>query len=274
MSAHLSSTMLNGLVDGELSADQLAAAQEHLDQCPACTSNALAQTFLKRAVARTGQRYALPPVLEERLKQLASQIAAPTGSPPFRADRKPSSLFAWRPAFAGWAVAAVLLLAATGVIFMQRKAQTFTARSVQRAALVTEICDLHVATLAAGLPPQVISTDRHTVKPWFQGKIPFSFNLPGDLPADTKLDGANLNYLQNQPVAQLLYSIGHHRVSVFIRQRATPRVSNSLVAEHSGFEVNGFYSDELEVVAVSDVDPVRLADLIGRLKRSQTTTGD
>lgn len=272
MSAHLTSITLNGLVDGELSADQLAAAQEHLDQCPACTSNALAQTVLKRAVARSGQRYALPPALRERLKRLASAPAPQASSSGLRSDRKRFSLFAPWPAFAGWGVAAVLLLAATGVIFMQRKAQTSSATSVQRAALVTEVCDLHVATLAAGLPPQVISTDRHTVKPWFEGKIPFSFNLPGDLPADTKLDGANLSYLENQPVAQLLYSVGHHRVSVFIRQRTGARTLDSLAAEHSGFGVSGFSTDDLEVVAVSDVDPARLSDLVGRLERSQITT--
>jgi len=42
----------------------------------------------------------------------------------------------------------------------------------------SEIADLHVAALASSSPVDVISTDRHTVKPWFQGKIPFAFNLP------------------------------------------------------------------------------------------------
>lgn len=271
MSVHLSSTVLNGLVDGELSADQLAAAQAHLDHCPACTSDALAQTLMKRAVARAGQRYAPPPALGGRLKRLASDNAIQTNSAQPVSDREQQFRFTLRPALAGWAVAAVLLLAATEVVVTQHRAQTFNAASAQRAALVTEVCDLHVATLAAGLPPQVISTDRHTVKPWFEGKIPFSFNLPVDLPADTKLDGANLNYLENQPVAQLLYSIGHHRVSVFIRQRTSAGAMDSLAAEHSGFDVSGFSTDDLDVVAVSDVDPARLSDLMSRFEGSQTT---
>jgi anti-sigma factor RsiW len=135
---------------------------------------------------------------------------------------------------------------------------------------MTEVFDQHIATLAANTPPQVLSSDRHTVKPWFQGKIPFSFNLPEGLPSDTALDGASLAYLRNQPVAHLFYSIGKHRVSVFVRQRTDAITSDRLLAEHSGFHVVGFTTDNLEVVAMSDVDPTRLSDLVDRIKRSQT----
>lgn len=138
------------------------------------------------------------------------------------------------------------------------------------AALVTEVSDQHIATLAAGPAPQVISTDRHTVKPWFQGKLPFSFNLPENLPANTTLDGANLAYLGNQPVAQLLYSIGKHRVSVFVRERSTSSDVKPLQAEHSGFHVAGFDTDDLEGIAVSDVDPARLRDLVAAIRQAQS----
>jgi len=142
--------------------------------------------------------------------------------------------------------------------------------SAEHAALVTEVFDQHVATLAGNQPLQVISTDRHTVKPWFQGKIPFSFNLPQGLPSDTTLDGANLTYLGNQPVAQLLYSIGKHRVSVFLRQKSGAARVNELPAERSGFRVMGFETNDLEATAVSDVDPVRLAELVNAIKHAQT----
>jgi anti-sigma factor RsiW len=81
----------------------------------------------------------------------------------------------------------------------------------------------------------VLSSDRHTVKPWFQGKLPFSFNLPEGLPSDTTLDGANLTYLHNRPVAQLLYSIGRHRVSVFVQQSTGGAIPTGLSAEHADF---------------------------------------
>jgi anti-sigma factor RsiW len=100
---------------------------------------------------------------------------------------------------------------------------------------VTEVADQHIARLAAGSPPQVISTDRHTVKPWFQGKLPFSFNLPDELPADAKLDGANLTYIRDQPGAQLLYSIGKHHVSAFVTEARGSLGSKDLVSEQTGF---------------------------------------
>ena len=152
---------------------------------------------------------------------------------------------------------------------MQRHTQRSEVASVQTAALVNEISDLHIATLAANQPPQVISSDRHTVKPWFQGKLPFSFNLPENLPDDTKLDGANLVYLHNRPVAQLLYSIGRHRVSVLLRQKqdAAPMLTQT---ERSGFHVTGFATDDLEVIAISDVDPARLAALVRAIEQAQT----
>ncbi len=267
MSAHLSSTVLNGLADGELSAEQLAIAQEHLAHCPACTSGALVQSLLKTATAKSGRRYAPKSHLEERLKRLASIEPRQLYAQKHAGDPGPVSPSARRVALAGWAVAAVLLLA--GSIFIGRGMLRPDAASADSAALVTEVCDQHVATLAAGLPPQVISSDRHTVKPWFQGKLPFSFNLPDPLPADVKLEGANLTYLRNQPVAQLLYSIGRHRVSVFVRQSAGRKGSATLQVERSGFHVKGFSTDDLDVIAISDVELSRLSELVNALEQAQ-----
>ena len=72
MTTHLSATVLNALVDGELPVEQFAATKEHLDQCPSCTSSALSQALLKTATAKAGQRYTLPPQLQERLRRVAS----------------------------------------------------------------------------------------------------------------------------------------------------------------------------------------------------------
>jgi anti-sigma factor RsiW len=161
----------------------------------------------------------------------------------------------------GWAAAAAVLLVSVSLLLVQRNA---TAR-MESAALAGEVFDQHVATLAANQVPQVVSSDRHTVKPWFQGKIPFSFNLPEGLAADTALDGANLTYLDDRPVAQLLYHVGLHRVSVFLRAGQ----GRGYTTERAGFHVIGFSRGELEGVAVSDVDPVRLAGLVKAIADAQ-----
>jgi anti-sigma factor RsiW len=141
---------------------------------------------------------------------------------------------------------------------------------MERTALVTEASDQHIATLATNLPLQVLSSDRHTVKPWFQGKIPFSFNLPESLPEDTKLEGANLAYLHNRPVAQLLYSIGRHRVSVFIQERTAGAEERAPVVEHEGFRLVSFSTNALDVLAISDIDPARLTQLIALIEHAQS----
>jgi anti-sigma factor RsiW len=257
MSEHLSQTIINALADGELTAEQLASAQEHLSECPACTSKALYQTMLKTATAKAGQRYSLPADLQQRLTKMASHQSPDIATTPVRPVGRPARVFN----YVGWVAAAVLLLVFGSVFTMQR--------GTQRTALFTEVCDQHIAMLAGNLPPQVLSSDKHTVKPWFQGKLPFSFNLPENLPGDTRLDGANLTYMRNQPAAQLLYSIGKHRVSVFIRERTSAVLSGDARGEHAGFHVAGFNGGDLEVVAVSDVDPARLSALVRMIEEAQ-----
>jgi anti-sigma factor RsiW len=268
MTDHLSPSLLNALADGELAADQFASANEHLATCPSCTSSALIHTMLKSATAKAGRRYSPPPHLQEELARQAQQeVSQPKASRYRIVPLAPSRPAGWFGAL-GWATACALLLLSVSIVLLQRSAHRTAMRSSEYAALVTEVGDQHIAALAANATPQVLSSDRHTVKPWFQGKIPFSFNLPEGLPGDTTLDGANLTYLGNQPVAQLLYSIGRHRVSVFVRQR-TGAITNGLLVEHSGFHVAGFTAGDLEVVAVSDVDPARLSDLVSRIKYAQ-----
>jgi anti-sigma factor RsiW len=260
MSDHLSDVTINALADGELSADELAIANDHLASCPACTSTALIQTLLKTNVAKSAQRYAVPPGLEQRLKAMASRDSS---------NLAQTSRPARRSALAGWAVAAMLLLVFAGTIGLLHRGRQAEVASAEHSAQVTEVSDLHIATLAAGQDPQVISSDRHTVKPWFQGKLPFSFNLPENLPGDTKLDGANLTYLHNQPVAQLLYHIGRHRVSVFVTQRRSGDAGSESQSEHSGFRVVNAGAGDLDLIAVSDVDPTRLVELVGMIKGVQ-----
>jgi anti-sigma factor RsiW len=72
--------------------------------------------------------------------------------------------------------------------------------------------------LASANPVDVVSSDRHTVKPWFQGKLPFTFNLPELQNSPFKLIGGRLTYFQQSPGAQLLFEIRKHRISVFIFQ--------------------------------------------------------
>ncbi len=268
MTDHLTPAQLSALADGELAGDEMTDVRQHIDTCLPCAKSAVDEWLLKSAVANAGRRYEATTEFGQRMAGLVTreatkhEVRRPSATtPPLRASQTGR-------AFAGRAAAAVMLLVLGILGVVQFRSHEVL--NSERAALVTEACDLHIAMLAANQPPQVISSDRHTVKPWFQGKLPFSFNLPETLPADTTLDGANLAYLHNHPVAQLLFSTGRHRVSVFIEEKNRANNFGALKTAHDGFNVSGFETSDLEVVAVSDVDPARLAALIDSLEAVQT----
>jgi anti-sigma factor RsiW len=139
----------------------------------------------------------------------------------------------------------------------------------QSNALSAEMLDHHLETLSSGAPPNVLSSDRHTVKPWFQGKLPFSFNLPEVLPADTVLKGADLTYLSGEPVAQLLFSIHKHDVSIFLTQRQSRIPLAAMPSVRSRFSMRSAATPAMNLVAVSDVNPAELEMILQALVAAQ-----
>jgi len=269
MSDHLSAEILTAFVDGELSPSELAAAKAHTDSCFECAKLSVNEWLLKAAVAKAGHRYETPAGFRERAAGLIEQGEQERDQRKSEVSRT-SGRKSWaRNAYAGWAAAAVIILAFGGWRVVDYHMHGLDAVRAERAAMITEACDLHIAMLATNDPPQVVSSDRHTVKPWFQGKLPFSFNIPEALPTGVTLDGANLAYLHNHPVAQLLFSIGRHHVSVFLEERNDGDALHQLETSHAGFQVDAFETDNLEVVAVSDVDAARLDALATSLKDAQ-----
>ena len=129
---------------------------------------------------------------------------------------------------------------------------------------VSELADLHVATLASANPVDVASTDRHTVKPWFQGKVPFMFNLPELQNTPFRLLGGKVAYFHQKAGAQLLYAVGKHQISVFIFQEdAAARVNLGSTAT---FSSEGWTQGGLWYFALGDCSAVDLRALSDLLK--------
>jgi anti-sigma factor RsiW len=269
MSDHLSAEILAGFIDGELSPGELAVAKAHTDSCFECAKLAVNEWLLKAAVAKAGHRYVAPAGFRERAAGLIDKGEQERDQRSSGVSHTPPKRSGTRNAYAGWVAAAVMILALGGWGIVEYRMHGLDAVRAERAAMITEACDLHIAMLAANGPPQVVSSDRHTVKPWFQGKLPFSFNIPEALPEGATLDGANLAYLHNHPVAQLLFSIGRHHVSVFVEERNGEDSLHQLETSHAGFQVDAFETASLEVIAVSDVDAGRLDALATGLKDAQ-----
>jgi anti-sigma factor RsiW len=252
--AHLNPEMLNAFIDDELTTSEQEEVQQHLAGCHQCTLRVLSATQLKAATARAGHRFAPP---ADALARLTAQLR--------REPQKTARIYSIRPI--AWTALAAALVLAISLIGWRQVHQSNT--------LSAELLDQHLATLSSAATPQVISTDRHTVKPWFQGRLPFSFNLPdsGALPPDATLKGADLAYLSGQPAALLLFTIHKHQVSVFVVQRTgiSDNPAFSLMANNrAGFSIHYAATRDLRFVAVSDVNPADLDLLVSTVVKAQS----
>src|SRR6202790_3580327 len=121
----------------------------------------------------------------------------------------------------------MLAAAAAVILVVGTLTSAYLARS-GREQVFSEIADLHVEALASSSPVDVISTDRHTVKPWFQGRIPFAFNLPELQDSGFSLLGGRMTYLDQAPGAHLIYDVRKHHISVFVLQERSLKLPASL----------------------------------------------
>jgi len=254
---HLDQDSLSAFIDGELPHAEQQGIEQHLTNCHACTLRVLSATRLKAATARAGHRFAPPP---DALARLTAQLRSQQTQTKDRPQTK-TRIYSIRPA--AWAALAAAILLTISLLGWRQLHQTNT--------LAAELLDQHLATLSSGATPQVISTDRHTVKPWFQGRLPFSFNLPDTtaLPPDTTLKGADLTYLNGQPAALLLFTIHKHEVSVFFTQRAGPTLT-TVPSARAGFTLETAATPDLCIIAVSDVNPTDLDLLVASLVHAQS----
>jgi anti-sigma factor RsiW len=257
---HLNPDTLNAFIDGELPATEHQEIQQHLTSCHSCTLRVLSATQLKGATARAGHRFAPPP---EALARLTAQLRSQQQTNSQPQTRKPARILPIGSI--AWAGLAAAILIAISLLGWRQIHQTDT--------LATELLDQHLAALSSGASPQVISTDRHTVKPWFQGRLPFSFNLSDAtaLPPDTVLKGADLAYVNGQPAAMLLYTIHKHQVSIFLTQRTQIPILVTLPATREGFNLRSATTASLRLIAVSDVNQADLDRLVAALIQAQAS---
>ena len=172
----------------------------HVHACPLCSADALTRVQMKRAIQAGGKRFTPSADLRRRIER---SIA-----------RKPQRGFRL-----GWMVAAAAAVILVAGALTSTYLETRSERDLAyRDHVFSEIADLHVSTLASSSPVDVISTDRHTVKPWFQGKIPFAFNLPELQNTGFSLLGGRMTYLDQTPGAHLIYDVRKHHISVFVFQ--------------------------------------------------------
>jgi anti-sigma factor RsiW len=166
----------------------------------------------------------------------------------------------------GWMLATAAVLLAAGALTSAYLGNRSGRDLAYLDQVFSEIADLHVATLASSSPVDVISTDRHTVKPWFQGKIPFAFNLPELQNSEFSLLGGRMAYLDQTPGAHLIYDSRKHHISVFVFQERSLKLpasldENSLLPKKLSFNVETWSQGGLRYFVIGDASAADIDSL-------------
>jgi anti-sigma factor RsiW len=233
---------LDAYVDRELDAKSAAAVRDHLEQCPGCRGRVAERQELGRVLRSLPYRAA-----PDRLR---ARIAVPARRS-FDVRR-----------YAALAAAAIVLVAigSTALLIRSRLARTDP--------MIEEGVAAHVRSLMADHLFDVESTDQHTVKPWFLGRLDFSPPVADLATSGFPLVGGRLDYLGGRPVAALVYRRQKHAINVFVAPAedgsSTPVESYSL----RGFHVRSWSHAGMSFLAVSDLNDAELTQFARALQGS------
>jgi len=241
VSCEHASAILHGYLDGELDAARASEFERHLESCPDCLSALEAHEALRSALQRA-QLYEPAPVALRRKIRASLPAARPAGFG-----------LRWMPMRGLALAAAILLLAFVG----WRVLPGLNQKGEFEAA---EMIDAHLRSLQAGHLTDVTSTDQHTIKPWFDGKLDFAPPVRDFANDGFPLQGGRLDVLRGRAVAALVYGRRKHVVNVFVwpssESDVAPRAGSKL-----GYQWMEWRKGGMEFCAVSDASAEDLEQL-------------
>jgi mycothiol system anti-sigma-R factor len=241
VSCEHAATILHGYLDGELDAARASEFERHLESCPECLSALETQETVRTALQRA-QLYETAPVALRR-KIHASLPAASTAG------------FGLRWMSMRWLALAVAVLL---VVFVGwRVMPNFKNENQYQAA---EMVDAHLRSLQAGHLTDVTSTDQHTVKPWFDGRLDFAPPVRDFANDGFPLQGGRLDVLRGRAVAALVYGRRKHVVNVFVWPSSEPDVAPR-EGSKLGYQWVEWRKGGMEFCAVSDTSATDLEQL-------------
>ena len=249
MSCELSHSVLHGYLDGEMDPSRLSEFERHLASCPECTAALEAQKSLRAKMENAQLRESAPATLR-------AKIRAALPEPQAKALPRKHIGLRWI------AVAAAFVI----VFFVSWRVLAPPGQYMASGIGIEQVLDAHLRSLQPGHLTDVTSTDQHTVKPWFDGRISFAPPV-SDFSADGfPLEGGRLDVLNGQTVAALVYGRRKHIINVFVwptDQRDMAYRSGST----RGYEWVHWRRAGMEFCAISDVAPADLRQLAALLSR-------
>ncbi len=237
---------VDAYLDGELAAIDAVELEAHLTGCASCGRFRDDRLSLRAAIAAQIPRFQPPEPLRGRVRAALRKASAPSRA------RRPAPPLAWL------ALAASVALVAVG---SWRLAVEHTASEI----LTDEVLASHVRSLMPGHLSDVVSSDQHTVKPWFNGKLDFSPPVHDFAGRGYPLLGGRLDYLNGRPVAALVYGRRQHLINVFLWPAAGP-VGGGAPLVRQGYHLLHWTTPEYTYWVASDLGLSELTNFAGLLQ--------
>jgi anti-sigma factor RsiW len=255
MSCELTQRFVPGYLDGELDLVRTIEMETHLKSCAACARELESQQALRDALQRGSLAYVAPAALRERIQ---SSLGAST------AMKDPGRARAWY-ALPNWRwAAAFAVLAVFSVTSWQLVSGLRGPSNDQR--IQAEVFASHVRSLEANHLMDVASTDQHTVKPWFDGKLDFSPPVEDLASNGYPLVGGRLDYLEGREVAALVYQRRKHFINVFVWPDASGVSSARGVESWRGYNLRRWSRGGFQFWSASDVSAADLTEFVRLLE--------
>jgi anti-sigma factor RsiW len=236
--------LLHALIDGELDAGHTSEVEAHIATCAACAAELAAQREMKRALADTTLRYTAPASLRARIEASLPQ--------PRQQSR--------RSVLRGFAMgSAVSALAASGLFAV-------VLRQDDQQRILSEVVSAHLRSLQAGHLTDVVSTDQHTVKPWFNGKLEVAPPVIDLTTQGFTLVGGRLDYIDARAIGAVVYRRRQHIINLFVSQTASTEHRSPQTQTMQGFNCRRWGNRGLNFWAVSDIGADELAEFVDKFE--------
>jgi len=241
-------------LDGELDAGQAALFRAHRAECPVCRE-AQAAIGQSRELLRSADLYerAPPPVRERVLARIAAESLVSPHPP----RQLLASLAAWWRSAASFGLGAAIAAALTLWIV-----------PIQGEGVTEEIVASHIRALQPGHLEDVPSSDQHTVKPWFDGRIDFAPPVKQLAAAGFPLMGGRLDYVDERPVVALVYGRDKHVIDLFVWPASGSAASPPVSDQRKGYNLVHWSVAGMRFWAVSDVEASQLRAFAEAWERS------
>lgn len=256
MSCQRAEELIHGYVDGELDLVRSLEVEQHMRECEICARAFRNQTTLRSSLKGDSLYYRAPENLQKRV-QASLRKEAKAELPPRRFD--------WRWLTAAASLAFMVLI---GVVVWR-----LVPRSLQSSSdelLAQEVTSDHVRSLQ--MPAHltdVLSSDQHTVKPWFDGKVDFAPPVKDFASRDFRLYGGRLDYLNNRSVATLVYQRRLHYISLYIWPAEQAGSTGEVTVQRQGYNLIHWTGSGMNFWAISDLNSVELHEFARLVQEGQ-----